>query len=235
MNRPPLRRLLPLLALAVAIGVPLALRSAYDLDWSAESVGRLVDGLGIWGPIGMVLIVAFRMPLLLNTQLVLTASGAAFGFLPGASYGVIGAWICGMAIFGAIRWLGPDAAAQRVPPNLRRTLTMAGSSWAAVLMAAGTALPFGPTSLYHAAASLTPMRLPVFGIALFLGLIPRSLLYAALGSRLIQGDFDAAGWLGLAVFAPMLLFLHPRVRAWVAHQMAPSGAVTDPRDPPRSD
>ncbi len=220
MNRFPVRRILPLLALAVAIGIPLALRSAYDLDWSAESVRRLVDDLGIWGPVGMIAIVAFRMPLLLNTQLVLTASGAAFGFLPGASYGVVGAWITGMAIFAIIRWLGPDAAAQRVPPNLRRTLTMAGSGWAAVLMAVGTALPFGPTSLYHAAASLTPMKLPVFSVALFLGLIPRSLLYAALGSRLIEGDFDAAGWIAVAVVAPMLLFLHPRARAWVAHQMA---------------
>lgn len=220
MNRPASSRLIALLAVSFAVGIPLLLRSSFDLEWNAQSVGEFVDGLGIWGPVGMILIVAFRIPLLLNTQIVLTAAGAAFGFLEGALYGLIGSWICGMAIFNGLRWLGPDAAGSRVPPNLRRTLAKAGNTWAAALMAFGTALPFGPTSLYHAAASLTPMGLPTFAIALTLGLIPRALAYSALGSRLIQGDFDGAAWIGVAIFLPLLAFLHPGVRAWIAHQMA---------------
>ena len=70
------RRRLGLLLLASAIGVSLVARQILDLEWSADSVRSFVEDLGIWGPIGMVLIVAFRLPLLLNSQIVLTASGA---------------------------------------------------------------------------------------------------------------------------------------------------------------
>ncbi len=218
------RRLFGFALLALIVGVPLLLRSSTELDWSAESVRGFVDGLGIWGPIGMVLIVTFRIPLLMTSQIVLTAAGACFGLAEGAVYGAIGTWLTGLVVFAIVRWLYPEAAARRVPPNLRRTLALGGTRLGAALMALGTALPVGPTTLYHAAAALTPMGFPTFAVALAVGVIPRSLAYAALGSELIEGDFGNVAWLGALIFAPLLLLLHPGLRSWVRFQFDPKAA-----------
>lgn len=218
------RRRLGLLLLAMAIGASLVARQVLDLEWSAASVRGLVDGLGIWGPIGMVLIVAFRIPLLLNSQIVLTASGACFGVVEGALYGALGSWFTGVMIFILIRYVDDDRFARRVPPNLRRTLELAGGRGAATLMATGTALPIGPTSLYHAAAALTTMGPITFATALAIGVVPRSIAYAAFGSELIEGNLSDAAWLGALFLLPLVILIHPRARRWLRAQFDPTGS-----------
>jgi uncharacterized membrane protein YdjX (TVP38/TMEM64 family) len=216
---------------AVAIAVPLVARRALDLEWSTESVRGLVESLGVWGPIAMVLIVAFRIPLLLNSQVVLTMAGACFGVAGGTLYGALGTWITGVMVFVLIRYLDDDRLARRVPPNLRRTLEVAGGRGAAAMMATGTALPFGPTSLYHAAAALTAMGPITFAIALAGGVIPRSFAYAAFGNELLEGDLGNAAWMGAAFLLPLALLAHPGVRAWLRTQFDPNPREEPPAGP----
>lgn len=216
------RRLLGLATLALLVSIPLALRSALEIELNVDSVREFVSGLGVWGPVAMVLIVTFRTPLLLTSQIVLTVSGACFGALEGAAYGGLGSFLSGFGVFVAVRWLGAEQITRRVPPNLRRTLDVAGSRGTAALMAVGTALPFGPTTLYHAAAGLTQMGLATFSVALVVGVIPRSLVFAAFGSSLLEGEYGNAAWLGALILLPLLALLHPAARAWLRYQFAPS-------------
>ncbi|MCP3987181.1 MAG: TVP38/TMEM64 family protein [bacterium] len=216
-----LRRLFVLAGLALLVGVPLALRRVVDIELNVDSIREFVSSLGIWGPVAMVLIVTFRTPLLLTSQIVLTVAGVCFGTLEGALYGVLGSFFSGFGVFAAVRWLGAEPIARRVPPNLQRTLEVAGSRGTAALMAFGTALPFGPTTLYHAAAGLTKMGVPTFTIALAAGVIPRSLAYAAFGSSVLEGEYGNAAWLGVLILLPLLALLHPGTRIWIRYQFAP--------------
>ncbi|MBW2242281.1 MAG: TVP38/TMEM64 family protein [Deltaproteobacteria bacterium] len=222
-NRHPLlRRLLGLAALALLLGIPFALRRAAGIELNVDSIREFVSSLGVWGPLVMVLIVTFRTPLLLTSQIVLTVAGVCFGALEGALYGALGSFLSGFGVFVAVRWLGADAIAARVPPNLQRTLQVAGSRGTAALMAIGTAVPVGPTTLYHAAAGLTKMGTPTFIVALVIGVIPRSLLYAAFGSSLLEGRYGNAAWLGVVILLPFLALIHPGARAWFRYQFAPA-------------
>lgn len=230
-SRLPKSRLIALVSLGIAVGIPLLLRFGSEEEWTAETVRAFVDTLGIWGPIGMVTIVTLRIPLLLNTQIVLTVAGACFGWVEGTLYGSIGTFITGVTVFLAVRFLGQEAASKRVPPNLRRSIEKASSGWLAFFMAIGTALPFGPSTLYHVAASLTPMKLSTFVVALAVGVIPRALAYAALGDRLIEGGIEDAAWLGALMFVPWLALLHPKARAWMKHQFDPNAPAFVPSKP----
>ncbi len=218
-------RWLLLLPLGLGLGLLLAVRLTSDVEWSTAALRGAVEELGIWGPVTMVLIVAFRLPLLLNSQIVLTVAGACFGTWEGAAYGALGSWLTGILVFATMRTADAERATRRVPPNLRRTLERAGVAGAAGLMALGTALPFGPTTLYHAAASLTRMGPLTFALALAVGVVPRALTYAAFGNELAEGNLRDAAWLAALLLAPLLALLHPRARWWLRRQLRP---IDDP-------
>jgi len=212
------RPFLALLLLAALVGGALWARKSLGLEWSVEGVRNLVDGLGIWGPIGFVLLVAFRTPLLMPSQLVLTAAGLCFGTLEGATYGALGLLLSGLFAFGVTRWLGAEALRSRVPRGLRRTLEAGGTRGGAALVTLATAYPVGPATLVQATAALTSMSWAAFVVAAGAGATVRATTYAYFGSSLIEGRWVhasvAAGLLVLA-FLPLA---HPRARGWLRRQ-----------------
>lgn len=207
-----------LLALAGLLAGAMAARSALGVDWSVEALRALVERLGIWGPLAFVMLVAFRSPLLLPSQLVLTVGGLCFGIARGALFGGAGLLLAGTMAFGLTRWLGAEELRRRVPAGFGRTLEAAGSRGGALILALASGYPFGPVTLFHAAAALTSMRFVTFLAAGGAGALVRAATYAWFGSSLIEGS-----WLGSAAAAALLgvsllPLLHPKVRAWVRSQ-----------------
>lgn len=204
--------------IAILVAAALLARSALGVEWSAEALREAVGRLGLWAPVAYVLLVAFRTPLLVPSQVVLLAGGLLFGTAGGAVFGGLGIVLSGVMAFALTRWLAGSGVHQRVPTGMRRTLELAGTRGGAALLAVATAWPVGPLALYHAAAALTRMRFPVFLAALVAGALPRAWTYAYFGSSLVEGRWLHAGMAGAILVAALLPLLHPGVRRFLRRQ-----------------
>jgi uncharacterized membrane protein YdjX (TVP38/TMEM64 family) len=228
-----------LLAIGLAVGGMLWARSALGLEWSVASVRGVVESLGLWAPLGFVLLVALRSPLLLPSQLILTVAGLCFGVVRGTLYGGLGLLLSGLVVFSVVRWMGAELLRERVPGGLRRTLEAAGRRGGAALLAAASAYPVGPVTLVQAAAGMVGMGWASFVVAAGAGSLVRAWLYAYFGNSLVEGRLAHVG-VALALLALCLLPLgHPRVRAWLRNQLraeptAAEGEALKPA-PPRAD
>jgi uncharacterized membrane protein YdjX (TVP38/TMEM64 family) len=198
--------------LLLALGAR-ALRQALGITWSPESVRTAIEGLGVWGPVILVLLLSVRTFVLIPSQVLLVAGGLCFGTWGGTLYGALGVTGSGLLLFGLTRWAGREALLQRVPPRMRVLLDTTGARMGAAVVLLGTGYPVGPINAYPVGAALTGLRLPLFGLALGGGSVLRALTYAWFGSRLVDG-----GWLDLvlaacaltaAILVPLLV---PRVR-----------------------
>jgi uncharacterized membrane protein YdjX (TVP38/TMEM64 family) len=204
------------IVLVSVIGAALLVRAHLGIRWELEALRAFVTGLGFWGPLALVGIIAFRPVLLVPSQLALIAGGVCFGTLLGTAYGALGLTASGLLVFGLTRWLGAEAVRTRVPAALRGALAAAGSRWGAVLVAVGNGYPVGTVTAYHAAAALTPMSFVAFALAVGAGSLLRAWTYSFFGNAILErGTAElvaiAAAIAGAALVLPLL---HPRVRAY---------------------
>jgi uncharacterized membrane protein YdjX (TVP38/TMEM64 family) len=205
--------------LLAAAGLGVAAHHALGISWNVDSLRALVDRMGLWGPAGFVLLIGLRTPLMLPSQLVLTAAGLCFGTVQGTVVGCLGLLLSASLAFGLARGLGAEAVRARVPSRLQRVLDVAGRRTGAGLLALGTGYPFGPTTAYHAAAALTGIRFTVFLGAVGLGAAVRAWTFSYFGSSLAE-----AHWMGVAlatglIAGALLPLLHPSVRAWASARL----------------
>lgn len=201
---------------AALLGGAWLARTQLGIRWELDALREFVTGLGLWGPVALVGIIAFRPVLLVPSQLALLAGGLCFGTLLGTAYGALGLTSSGLLVFGLTRWLGAEAVRTRVPAALQRALGAAGSRWGAVLVAVGNGYPVGTVTAYHAAAALTPMPLAVFALAVGAGSLLRAWTYAFFGNAILErGTGELLTIAGAIAAAALLLpLLHPRVRAF---------------------
>jgi uncharacterized membrane protein YdjX (TVP38/TMEM64 family) len=213
------RRLLVAAALAIAIAAGWYLRAKSGIEWDVETARELVEEMGFWAPGIFILLVAFRLILLVPSQVMLIAAGVCFGFFWGTIYGAAGLTLSGLMAFGLARYLGGDILNKRVPPGLQQALDVASRRTGAFVVTIGTAYPIGPLTGYHIGAGLTCMSLSLYLSALMLGALIRASLFTFLGSRVAELGIREAwpAFLILVVF--FLPLLHPRVRSWVANRL----------------
>ena len=185
-------------------GVFLTLRQRLGLEFSAESLGDVVVSLGFWGPLVYVLLVAFRVPLGLPSQVMLTGGGLVFGPGVGTLYGAVGLLISAVVLFIGARWAGRASVEERLPARLEPLLAVAGSRAGVGFIAVGTGYPLGPITMYHLMAGITGMSLTAFTLAAAFGSLVRSGTYTYFGSTLRTGDFASVG-LGLGVVSLALV------------------------------
>ena len=205
---------------AVLIGAAVLVRARLGIRWELGTLRETVEGLGFWGPLALIGIIAFRPVLLVPSQLALIAGGVCFGTWLGTAYGALGLTSSGLLVFGLTRSLGADAVRSRVPAALQRALAAAGSRWGAVLVAAGNGYPVGTVTAYHAAAALTPMPLAWFALAVGAGSVLRAWTYAFFGNAMLERSTVEIVAIAAAVGAATLLLplLHPRARAFARAQ-----------------
>lgn len=116
-------------------------------------------------------------------------SGFCFGIWLGTACAVIGATLGAIAVFLAVR-AGLTGLLDRTGPRLRRIeagFREDAFSYLLVLRA----VPIFPFWLVNLAAGAVGLRLSVYALATFIGMIPASFIYASLGSGL--GDVLAQG------------------------------------------
>jgi uncharacterized membrane protein YdjX (TVP38/TMEM64 family) len=146
------------------------------IEWNADSLRDWAAGLGAYGPLAMIAIVALRPFLGLPNWLVLVACGMLFGPWLGMVYGAVGGWLGGLLVFGVARALGREAVQARLGGGLRvfeDLLARRGAPWVCLY----AAVPISPLLPLFASAGVSRMPLAVFAGAVFVGLWPRAALY----------------------------------------------------------
>jgi uncharacterized membrane protein YdjX (TVP38/TMEM64 family) len=204
-----------------------ALRRALGLELEPDAIRDSVDHMGVWAPLVFVAIVAFRIPLMVPSALILIAGGLVFGSVEGTIYGAIGLVLSALFLFLTSRWAGRDAIETRLPAPLRAPLDIAGSRAGALFVALGTAYPLSVVSAYPLLAGITGMALPVFLISVGTGSLGRAALYTYFGSSLADADpgrMLIAG--GIALAALLLPLAVPASRTWLLQ-------AADRREPTR--
>ena len=161
-----------------------------------DRLRALVEALGPWGPLAIVLGLAGAVVLSpIPSAPIALAAGAAFGGVWGTVYVVAGAQLGGMVAFGIARCFGYERV-RRIPWIARWLDRTRSQAVLAGLVFASRLLPFLSFDAVSYAAGLTPLRLHWFALATFAGVLPISILLVWFGERMAA---EGVGWIGVAV------------------------------------
>ena len=202
-------------AAAALLGAAWFASRRLGIEWSVESLRRIVGSLGAWSPLAFVALLAFRPLLALPAPLVLTAAGLIFGAPAGALWGALGLTLSALLQYGLVHWIGTEAIAAQLGPAAGGAIRVARTRAGGAILAAASAHPAGPpVALAQLGAAIAGRRPLVFAGAVLLGSGVRASSYAWLGSALLErrGLFAAAALLLVLAGLPLLV---PRSRAWL--------------------
>jgi len=177
----------------------------------------LVHELQHWGyfaPMGFILIFATALALGFPGNLLAIAGGTFFGLIWGTVWSLVGSTLGAVVAFCVTRYVlgGWGRRWFDTSPLLKRlNRTIARYPFSVVLFTRFS--PLSPFSLVNFLFGLTPVNLPTYTVATFLGLIPLTLAYSWLGvsgrAALSGGDrlsfYCALVFLTLLSLLPILL------------------------------
>ncbi len=166
-----------------------------------NAIHAWLDGLGTWAPFVFILLMATAVVVtpIPSVPLDITA-GLAFGLVGGTVLTLIGAELGAIIAFTLARWLGRPRLAKRIPAAAMAhvdDLTRRSGFRALLVM---RVLPVFNFDWVSYAAGLTPISLPAFAVATFLGMIPPVIGIVAVGATL-PGNPILAG----SIFTILLL------------------------------
>jgi len=221
----------PLFLIAVVAGVYVAgtfLRNELGIELDATSVREFVLGLGPLAPLLFVFLVTFRAFLGLPSQVVLIAAGLCFGTVLGSIVGGAGLMFSGLFLFGVARYAGRDVIEKRLGPRVKHILDFTTRRSGAAALALACGYPISPLSPIHAAAGWTPMPIPNFMVAAFVGGLIRSAVFAYFGDAMTEASWGALlAPLAVLVVALAIPLLFPAGREWLRGLFgAPAGTLT---------
>jgi uncharacterized membrane protein YdjX (TVP38/TMEM64 family)/rhodanese-related sulfurtransferase len=207
--RSTLARLALLVLLAAGVCWMLTHRDLLKL----ESIGPAVLALGIWAPIGFVVIYAAATVLFFSGAILSLAGGALFGPVWGTVWNLSGATLGAIAAFLLARTVAGEWVALRVGGRLRRLVDgVTAEGWRFVALM--RLVPLVPFNLLNYALGLTGISLPAYIVTSIVCMLPGAVAYTWLGyagRSAAAGDTGGLryGLLGLGVLA-MVAFL-PRL------------------------
>ncbi len=215
-----------LLTLAVVVALVLGaryIRHETGIELSAESIQTTVGELGLFAPLGYLLITTFRQALVLPSALVLTSAGLLFGATTGALLGGIGITLNALALFTAARMSGRDWVLPKLHERYEdfENRSNTAGPWVIALM---TGHPMGILTPFHLAAGITGIPWLTFVVAVGPAALFRAACYAYLGANLLEpGSPDL--WIASTVLivAAVLPLAHPGLRARLLRGQKKSG------------
>jgi uncharacterized membrane protein YdjX (TVP38/TMEM64 family)/rhodanese-related sulfurtransferase len=208
-RRVPLTHLALLLLLAAGAGWML---THWDM-LKLESIEPAIRTLGIWAPIGFILIYAIATGLFFSGAVLSLAGGALFGPVWGTAWNLAGATLGATVAFLLARTVAGEWVARRVGGRLRRLVDgVTAEGWRFVALM--RLVPLVPFNLLNYALGLTGISLPAYILTSAICMLPGAIAYTWLGyagRSAAAGDTAALryGLLGLGVLA-IIAFL-PRL------------------------
>lgn len=198
-------------ALVLAAGIAWMLMHRQMLEPGA--IEPALRNLGVWAPIGFVLLYAVGTVLFVSGALLSLLGGALFGPVWGTLWNLLGAMLGAVAAFLLARTLAAPWVARRLGGRLRRLVegvTAEGWRFVALLRL----VPIVPFNLLNYALGLTGISLRAYVLASAVCMLPAGIAYTWLGyagRSAIAGNTAALryGLIGLGVLA-MIGFL-PRL------------------------
>ncbi len=190
------RRFVPLIVLALALLALWGSGVGHWLTWDtlARNEAWLAGWVGlhpVLAPAVYVLVYAAATALSLPEAAVLTvAGGLLFGTWLGGALAVVGSTTGAVILFAAARSAFAPLMEKRAGPRLSRMRTELHRSGFLYLLSVRL-VPLFPFWLVNLAAALAGMRLLPYVGATLLGIIPATIVYAAIGSGI--GDVLAEG------------------------------------------
>lgn len=212
------RRWIALGVVALLVGVALTARHVLEVSWSAESIRALVERAGVWAPLTFIALVAFRLLVMIPSQVLLTGAGLLFGAPLGTLYGAIGLTLSAAFNFAFVQIMGAARIRDRIPPRFDGAMALARSRAGAGAVALATGYPVGPITGLQMAAAVTGMSFATFLVAVGVGATVRSATFSYFGSTLLEGERLLVGLAVIAVVA-VTPWLFPRSRAWLRQSM----------------
>jgi uncharacterized membrane protein YdjX (TVP38/TMEM64 family) len=187
--QPSWRRWLPLVVVALLLGLALVLRVDRYLTFDALAANRewllaAVARLGVLAPVVFALLYVAVTALSIPGASILTlTSGFLFGTIVGTVVVVIGATIGAVIIFLIARTALGETLRRRAGPFIRKLeegFRKDAFSYLLVLRL----IPAFPFWLVNLVPALLGVTLPVFALATFIGIIPASIVFVSIGNGL---------------------------------------------------
>lgn len=186
------KALAALLVLALVAGLVLpTLMTGDTMLFSEAWVRQTIGGLGVAGPMLLVLIMALAIVLSpIPSGPIGVAAGAVYGTLLGGLLTVAGAFLGAIIAFLAARYLGFDAIRQS-NNRVLRAIAAPRSQWSLMaIVFASRLVPFISFDAVSYAAGLTALTLPRFAVATLFGVIPISFILSGLGAGLHDAEMS---------------------------------------------
>ena len=188
--------------------------------FSAERLGAMLDGMGIWAPVVFILMYAVGMLIGLPGTLFTVAGGLIFGKWFGTLYNVIGAAIGASGAFWIARLLGSEAltnkfSGQKWFEKLNAGLEENGFYYMLFIRL----VPLFPFNGINFGSGLTKISFRDYFIGTAVGIIPGAFVYtnaaAELGESAKTGEFLTGGTIGafvlLGLFALIPIVIKKRL------------------------
>ena len=197
---------------ALAIGGAALFRNEVSLQAALDWIARL----GHWGPILFVGIYAIATVLFVPGSILTLGAGALFGVVPGSIYVSLASTFGATGAFLIGRHLARGWVSQRIARHPRFSAidkAVEAEGWKIVILTRLS--PMFPYSLLNYAFGLTRVSLRDYVIASWLGMMPGTVLYVAIGSLARAGaspqSRSAMHWalsgIGLLATIALTLFL----------------------------
>lgn len=208
---PLLRRLLPVAVLLAGLVAFFALGghryvTFETLERHREALRALVTANPLAAPLGFVALYAVMAAFSVPVALVMTvAGGVLFGTVLGAACSAAGATLGAIAVFLVARTALGDLLRERAGPGLARMRAGFQEDAFSYLLVLRL-IPLFPFWLVNLVPAFLGVSLPVFVAATAIGILPASLVYAAVGSGL-NAIFSAGKTTSIAsaIYAPEVL------------------------------
>jgi uncharacterized membrane protein YdjX (TVP38/TMEM64 family) len=184
---------------------------------NARSVEAWVAGLGVWAPIGFVLLYGIATIALVPGGIFDLAGGALFGPYFGTLIDLAGATLGAALSFLVARYVAQEWVQMRSGPRLQAVMrSVDADGWQFVAFV--RLVPIFPYSVMNYLLGLTRIPFHQYMIATVIFMLPSTIVYTWIGHagrEAVAGDTDGLwyGLLGLALLATMI-FLPRLYKRW---------------------
>ncbi|NEO73920.1 TVP38/TMEM64 family protein [Moorena sp. SIO3H5] len=159
-----------------------------------ENLRWLQESMGIFGPLGYILIYIVATVLAVPDAILTFSAGALFGLMLGTLWTVIGATLGATAAFMIARFVAGDWVKDKFQDSRFNQLSDGiehNGFWFVLSIRLAPIFPFNAVNYLF---GLTPIPLPTYVIATAVGIIPATFAYAWLGRSGLEAISGSPPW-----------------------------------------